>query len=600
MGRILRILLLTSCLAAASGHGALVRPLPLLPVDKPSPDYQLRVDGVEVPVAFGTFHGGHAFHHASFELQGACEIRLSGGNLRDVRVVPSRHGIAVRRVGGDFVFPMNGALKLVVHAEGLRPLLLFGLPPETDAPKAGDPNVRVFGPGVHEVGELRMKDGQTLYLAPGAVVKGRLYAFEVENVTIRGRGLWDARGFTSIEKRTHGMLFERCRRVRIEGIQLRTGPWWQSLFLLTDGVRVDHLHTLSFGRNNDGVDVDGVTNLAVRDSFIGCGDDGFGWHAVDAVANGEAPSRDLTAERCVIWNEHAGNGLRLGASLETKLFENVTFRDIDVVHVCRGGYAIMSDHADWAVLRNVLFERFHNESARPLAFLSTKKNRYSNNTGYRDERGTIRDLYFHQVTSVHPGVKLEGADKEHGISEVYFSECLLGGKPLVSAKDLSANPFVSGLHFPARLPERKKHPARTPEGRALPELVIDDGAAGFGAFGGDGLSEESIKGAHGGTLRRFAKLGWTHAAWYAPELEGRYEISIHWVPVEGIGAKTPWTVFHKGGYQTKVFGRETKAGWQTLGEFDLDAASWVRLADPHYQISDGPVVADAVRFRRVR
>jgi hypothetical protein len=201
-----------------------------------------------------------------------------------------------------------------------------------------------------------------------------------------------------------------------------------------------------------------VANLAIRDSFIGCGDDGFGWHAVDAVANGEPPSRDLLAERCVIWNEHAGNGLRLGASLETGVFENVTFRDIDVVHVCKGGYAIMSDHSDWAVLRNVLFERFHNESDRPLMFLSTKKTRYSNNTGYRDERGKISDLYFHQVTSIHPLVKLDGADKDHGISDLYFTDCELGGKPLESAKQLTANAFVTGLHFPERLPARKVYP----------------------------------------------------------------------------------------------------------------------------------------------
>jgi hypothetical protein len=129
---------------------------------------------------------------------------------------------------------------------------------------------------------------------------------------------------------------------------------------------------------------------------------------------------------------------------------------------------------------------------------------------------------------------------------------------------------------------------------------MDDGAAGFGAFGGDGLSVlEGVKGAQGGTVRRFKKLGWGHGAWYKPKLEGRYEISINWVPLEGIGKKTPWTVFHKGGYRTRVFPRETKAGWQPLGQFDLDASSWVRLVDPHYQISDGEAVADAVRFRKM-
>jgi hypothetical protein len=587
-------LLLLLFAALASGT---VTPLPRCPGDLASPVFRLEVEGVEVPVSYGEFHGGHSFHHASFEMSGEVTLRVSApGNLT---VRPARHGITPQRQGSDFIFKIREPLKLVLEAEGQRPLLLFALPLEEEVSRGG--SVRYFGPGVHEAGEIRVKSGETIYLAAGALVKGRIYGLEVEDVAVRGRGVLDTRGFTSKPSKINGILFERAKNIRIGGIQLRSGEWWQCTFLLTDHVRVDHLQTLGFGVNNDGVDLDGVTDLQVRDSFIGCGDDGFGWHAVDAVSHGEPPTRDCLAERCVIWNEHAGNGLRLGASMETGLFANISFRDIDVLHVCKGGVAIMSDHADWARLENVLFERFHNESDRPLMFLSTKKNRYSNDTGYRDERGSIRNVYFKEVSTVNPGVTLEGSSTDKGIVGLYFENCSADGKPLVSAENFRMNAHVEAPRFVDRLPDRATVPLAVPTGRRLEEFVIDDGDEGFFAFGGKGLEVRSnLPGSEDGDARRLPVLGRGHAAVYTPLLEGKYEISVHWGELSGVATKAPWAVRHRSGYSTKVFDQNGTAGWHVLGTFTLDGASWVRLADPHQVISDGPVVADAVRFRAVK
>jgi hypothetical protein len=591
------LLLLTSSLL----HAGLVRPLPLLPGDEPSADYEVRVDGKPVPVAFGEFNGGHSFHHAGFEMEGSAKVtvRFPKGLPAAVEILPSRHKLPLKREGQTVGFDLDQTHKLVLKAEGLRPLFLFALPPEVNPPKPGDSKVHYFPAGVHEVGTFLPKSGETIYLEAGAVVKGILHAFEIENLVIRGRGLWDARGLTSKKEKIHAMLFERSKNIRLEGIQLRSGDWWQANFLLSSDIEIEHLRLMSFGKNNDGIDVDGVTNLTARHCFIGCGDDGFGWHAIDAVTLGEPPSRNLLAEDCVIWNERAGNGIRLGASMETSVFENITFRDIDVLHVNKG-YAIMMDHSDWGHTRNVLFERLNNESDKPLMFLSTQETWFSNKTGYRNERGKISDLYFHQVTSKNPGVKLVGADAEHGIRDLWFVDCALEGKPLTSAKDFVMNEHVTGLHFVDALPERKIHPAEPAKGRQLAELTIDNGDPGFWAFGGEGQRAlEDLAEAVGKDAVQIDQLGWGHAAVYIPELEGRYEIHIHWVSQPGISSKTPWTVHHAEGYSTKVFPNDTTTGWHSLGTFELKPASWVRLVDPHYQISDGPVIADAVRFVRV-
>ena len=146
-------------------HGGLVRALPLLPGDELSPDYELLVDGKAVPVAFGSFNGGKDFHHASFEIDGqsTVSVHLKGDRPKSIKVVPSRHAIALRGRGESVSFELEQPLKLVLKAEGLRPFFLFALPPEATPPDPADPKVHYFKPGVHEVGLFRPKSGETIY-----------------------------------------------------------------------------------------------------------------------------------------------------------------------------------------------------------------------------------------------------------------------------------------------------------------------------------------------------------------------------------------------------------------------------------------------------
>ena len=60
------------------------------------------------------------------------------------------------------------------------------------------PGVRYFGPGVHEVGNLELEDGETLFLDGGAVLYGSVWAIHKKNVRIVGYGVIDG----SREERT--------------------------------------------------------------------------------------------------------------------------------------------------------------------------------------------------------------------------------------------------------------------------------------------------------------------------------------------------------------------------------------------------------------
>ncbi len=449
---IFRIALLSTALLATVGFAksaAVAHPaIPKIPASK---IYQVRIDGIPVPV---NDESHFDFHTAFLSISKpvTVEVEFSPG-VSYTSIHPLRHGFAPQVEGNKISFLLNKPLKLVIKSKGgkkNKPLVLCATPMEKDVPASGDAKVIYFGPGVHEPGVIKPVSGQTVYLAPGALVKGRIEVSDATGVTIRGRGTLDARGYSVRKDKTHAILFERCKDVHIDGIGIRGGSWWMTLFLLTNDASATHLSIIGKSVNTDGIDIDGVKNFVARDCFIRCEDDGFGWHALDAEANGQPPTENALAEDCVIWNTHAGNGLRVGASMETELFKNITFRNIDVLEYA--GAAIYADHSDWATCRNIRFENFFIESKGSKGKASVidiyiAKTRYSNKTGFRDARGAYDGLEFINVTAPAGTIRLRGHDAGHKIENVLFRNCRIGGKPVNNLKDIKINKFVSGVKF---------------------------------------------------------------------------------------------------------------------------------------------------------
>lgn len=447
-----RIAVFAAVLLATAGFAqATPVPHPAIPEVPASKIYQVRIDGIPVPV---NDESHFDFHTAFFSMGKPVTVEVEfavGASYGSIH--PVRHGIAPKAEGRKISFSLEKPLKLVIKSKGgknLKPLVLCATPLEENVPAADAKNVIYFGPGTHEPGLIEPDTGQTVYLAPGALVKGRIEVRDATGVTVRGRGTLDSRGYSVRKDKTHCVLFERCKDVHLEGIGIRGGSWWQTLFLVTNDASATHLSIIGKSVNTDGIDIDGVKNFVARDCFIRCEDDGFGWHAVNAEANGQPPTENALAEDCVIWNTGWGNGLRVGASMETELFKNITFRNIDVLEYA--GAAIYADHSDWATCRNIRFENFFIEpasgkrGARAID-MYIAKTRYSNNTGFRDARGHYDGLEFINVTAPAGTIRLRGYSADHKIENVFFRNCRIGGKPVKSLEDIQINEFVSGVIF---------------------------------------------------------------------------------------------------------------------------------------------------------
>lgn len=103
--------------------------------------------------------------------------------------------------------------------------------------KKEDKNIIYYGEGEHELGDIYLQSGQTLFIDEGAVVYATVYGMHAENIKILGRGILDnsknqakilsemnAEGNASAvanAQREHAVNFVCCKNVEIDGITIR-------------------------------------------------------------------------------------------------------------------------------------------------------------------------------------------------------------------------------------------------------------------------------------------------------------------------------------------------------------------------------------------
>ncbi|KAF3390791.1 hypothetical protein DPV78_011124 [Talaromyces pinophilus] len=120
-------------------------------------------------------------------------------------------------------------------------LHIFTNPTEKDIPSANATDVFDFGPGVHSApgGVLNVTEGQTIYLAGGAVLTSPIHVLNTTNVAIRGRGS-------------------------------RSGAF---LAGQSDDVTFRNIHAFSASSWGDGIDLYSTKNVIVQNVFMRTSDD---------------------------------------------------------------------------------------------------------------------------------------------------------------------------------------------------------------------------------------------------------------------------------------------------------------------------------------
>ena len=428
-------------------------------------DFAVKVNGREIFV-----HDSQVAAFAYFSFGGKVKISvIPDRDVDKVDIRPKSRAIACSVEGRAIDFELDRPCNLSVEINGdiKRPLFLFANPLEQDPPKPGDENVRYFEAGkIHHAGEIELTSGQTLYIAGGAIVRGRIKAEGAENVRVLGRGLLDGSGR---DYKTQMVKLSGCSNVELNGIIVFNSFGWTLVPVKSDNVRFFNVKVVGWRDNDDGVDIVGCRNLSVESCFLRTKDDCIAVKASPAYfEGGESGLSNVENVRVIdsiLWNAEWGNAMEIGFELQTGSIRDVLFRNCDIIHVERGG-TFTIHNGDFATVENVRFEDIRVEDSRdklielriglsiysadcPWEFHRQNPQRKKSPLGqwlaldaeqlqkYAARRGHIRNVHFKGVAVTGPELAksyLIGYDDTHGVEDVLLENLQFNGRRIMSAE----------------------------------------------------------------------------------------------------------------------------------------------------------------------
>lgn len=358
--------------------------------------------------------------------------RLQAKTIESCKIIPSSYEIEPRIEGNSVRFELDRPRKVSVEFDGdtTHPMLVFADALETDVPDANDPNVIYFGPGVHKIGNtLTIASGKTIYLAGGAYVRGRLRTTNVQNVTIRGRGVLSGEDYPHGSTEADNLLNIRgmqTKQILIEGITFVNSPLYN---ICIDGFHntVRNVKMIGWYFGTDGVYVGG--DSLVEDCFIKVNDDALKLYVSNTVV------RD-----CVIWQLENGAPFQISWNMPS---DNSGFhvKNIDIIrmeHEWNNINLAVFDavHGGRGHMRNYLFEDIRIENADWRLFhITLDQHQFANS---RKGMGQISDLTFRNITATGPfklKSNIRGWDADHRVSNVKFENLKINGKYIRNAEE---------------------------------------------------------------------------------------------------------------------------------------------------------------------
>ena len=368
-------------------------------------------------------------HQASFSCNGKLQISIRVTDaIKKVSIHPLSRKIKIYVCKNVLTFSLPGPDKLYIEIDSLPPLFVFANPMEDENISPDDPGVHYFGPGVHRPGYITVKDNETVYIAPGAIVYGGIRANGVNNIRVIGCGILDG-GFEFKQM----VLVENCKDVLFDGVMIRNGDGWTNTLINCDGLKYNNVKVLSFCPSGDGIDPLGSRKIVISNCFLRCTDDCI---AIKAPALDQVVDDVLVTDNTMIGFAFS-DGVTIGFETNADSVSNVTVRNCDVI-LARGGsrveghsgFSIICDGP--AVINNILYENIRVEKSEIKLFelQITDGTKYGNGPP-----GHIKNIKLNNISWNNEGpIVLKGFDENHRVQSVTFDNCTVAGKQLSDLK----------------------------------------------------------------------------------------------------------------------------------------------------------------------
>lgn len=331
------------------------------------------VYAVKVDETIGGKHNVRTTSMAYFDFDGTVDVRVTSNQLpvNEARVRPLSYSIPVDVKGNSFTFSLDKPRNLSVEVNGdiFNNLQLFANPLDENKPSEKelkklkkDKHYHYYGPGYHKIEPLILGDGETLYVAGGAVIDGEVKIENANGAKVLGRGL-------IYPERKLGVLVSRSRNVEVNGIfttQCAVGG--------SDDVKVENVKVMSYYGWGDGFNIFASNNVTYNHIFARTSDDCTTIYATRKGFNGGC--RNILTEDAVLWADVAhpfmiglhGSATELGLDAPADTITDIIYRNIDVIDMhenqvdYQGCFAILA--GDNNIVKNITFEDIRVENFR--------------------------------------------------------------------------------------------------------------------------------------------------------------------------------------------------------------------------------------------
>ena len=317
-------------------------------------------------------------------------VKKNNGTIHEVDIRPQVNDIRYVQYKNVITFMLDKPRYLSVEFNGdrLHNLHVFANPMETETYSKEEKGVMYFGPGVHRPKDLpnnqiRIPSNTTVYLAPGAVVKAKLWVDKAENVRIVGRGILDH---------------------PIRGIEIT-----DSKNVVVDGITVINPdHYTVFGGGSVGVTI-----------------------------------RNLKSFSCKGWSDGIDMMCCHDVLIDNVFMRNSLEHDEDDVPY-QGCMAI--DAGDRNRVKNILFEDIRVESIQEgkLFHINIRFNpKYDKQPGQSIDGVTFRNITYNGVGE-NPSL-IKGLDKERMVRNITFENVVVNGEKIKDLKGFITNEYIEGI-----------------------------------------------------------------------------------------------------------------------------------------------------------
>ncbi len=364
---------------------------------------------------------------SSFDFSGDVEVSVTynKGIVNSARIRPFSFGIDHQIKGNTIVFKLDRPrnLSIEVNDDIFHNLHLFANPIDEYIPDIKNPNLIYFAPGIHEIanGEYRIPSGKTVYLAGGAVLKGRLLVDSAENVKILGRGM-------ICHTVKHGIKISNSRNVLVEGVfatQCSTGG--------SENIIIRNVKSISYYGWGDGMNVFASNNVLHDGVFCRNSDD---CTTVYGTRLGyEGGCKNITMQNAVLWADVAHPifiGIH-GNAENPEILEDLNYVNIDILDHreaqidYQGCLAINA--GDNNLIRKIRFEDIRVENFREGQLFNL---RIFYNPKYCKAPGRgIEDVLFKNITYTGDNTELSmiiGYSEERKIRNIRFENLNINGQ----------------------------------------------------------------------------------------------------------------------------------------------------------------------------